>query len=326
MPKWSRLTHLQYWRRQRQTPVAENLNRLEECEAKLCITGQAVACIQGYWYGWHWINKLFMPFAFSAAIWIHQLSTGANCKERGGGGEGGVFLSHLSESSTLCSESPNPVNPVQWYLIQNYLDLTLKNSSFSRITPGFCDVSTHPSLRPKLLTSGLLLMFWMNAIMASRLAAGDTLVCTAMSWGASHKWELHGLQCYNHGRNCWDDPPLPPSSVLRGGGGGNIPSSYMISSVWEWSAELVIRVLFLTRTVALNEGNCTSVLLAWSYFEPSKSLVNGQTWHETFRPRSPVGQVTDEICFARRKTLLAQYYRTRGRLSSSVYSMIALWR
>ena len=62
--------------------------------------------------------------------------------------------------------------------------------------------------------------------------------------------------------NCWDDRPFPPPpefnvetwsylsseapQLCAGGGGGIISSSYMLSSVWEWSTEFVVRVLFVT--------------------------------------------------------------------------------
>ena len=67
---------------------------------------------------------------------------------------------------------------------------------------------------------------------------------------------------YNRGQNCWDDWPfpLPPGSMLRyraigqvrqpnfvrGGGGGVISPSHMISSAWELSTEFVVRVFLVT--------------------------------------------------------------------------------
>ena len=36
------------------------------------------------------------------------------------------------------------------------------------------------------------------------------------------------------------------TQLFAGGGGGIISSSYMISSVWEWSTELVVRVFLVT--------------------------------------------------------------------------------
>ena len=63
------------------------------------------------------------------------------------------------------------------------------------------------------------------------------------------------LTTYNRGQNCWSALIPPPPRVqcwdiefsvrwgdptLCGGGGGIIPSSYMLSSVWEWSTEFVV--------------------------------------------------------------------------------------
>ena len=73
---------------------------------------------------------------------------------------------------------------------------------------------------------------------------------------------LHGCHCfspdYNRGQNCWDDQPTPPlqsnveissfrsgeaTQLCTGGGGGIISSSYMNSSVCEWSTEFVVSIL-----------------------------------------------------------------------------------
>ena len=67
---------------------------------------------------------------------------------------------------------------------------------------------------------------------------------------------------YDCGQNCWDDQPFPPppefnveilsyrsgevTQLCAGGGGGIISSSCMISSVWDWSTEFVVRQKFMT--------------------------------------------------------------------------------
>ena len=48
-------------------------------------------------------------------------------------------------------------------------------------------------------------------------------------------------------------------------------------------------------------ATCTSVLLAWSYFELAQSSVDSQTSHSNFQPHLPVGQVTNEFCLPNRK-------------------------
>ena len=51
-----------------------------------------------------------------------------------------------------------------------------------------------------------------------------------------------------------------------------------------------------------------SYLLAWSYFELAQSSVNDQTSHENFRPRLPVGQLTNESCLPERKIYQPQTF------------------